>query len=170
MTPESLDPSRCLLSSVRKIWKRRASMCTHALAKKLAIVSKTSLSLPEVSPSPGISMRATLLPSRVNSSAGWTSAVLSPKRVPTGSFEPLARLINWRHGSAPGHYHQMHPAYRCLSAPSCPHDSVATIRMHFNRRAGFHVHTRSWRGEELTDGCSRWPPTGLEGCEGDQPL
>ena len=172
MTPESVDPSRYLPSSAQKIGKRRMPMCAHLLAKKPAIISKTSLS-PEVSPSPGISMRATLLSSRVNSSAGWTSAVLGPRRLPTGSLEPLARLINWRKRLVPGHCSGTCPAYRCLPASSRPRDTVATIRVHFNRRADSRVHTRSrWvghPGEELTGGCSYWSPTEAEGCEEDQP-
>ena len=70
--------------------------CTYAVAKKAAIISKMSESLFEVSSKPGVSMRVTLLPSRVNLSASWTSAVHDSKPVPTRRLEPLARLMNWR--------------------------------------------------------------------------
>ena len=68
---------------------------THAVAKKAAIAFKISESLPEISLNPGVSMSATLLPSRVNLSTTWTSVVLGCGPVPTHRFEPLARLINW---------------------------------------------------------------------------
>ena len=70
---------------------------THTLARKNAITFKVSASLFVVSSNPGMSMSVTALPPRVNSSATWTSAVHGSNPVPTGRFEPLARLINWEH-------------------------------------------------------------------------
>ena len=72
---------------------------THKVAKKAAIISKISASLFVVSSNPGVSMRITALPSRVNTSANLTSAVHDSKPIPTRRFEPLARLINWSHPS-----------------------------------------------------------------------
>ena len=98
MTPESLDPpSHLLESSARKIGKRRISVCTHVVAKKAAIVFKTSVSLFDVSSNPGVSIRVTALPSRVNSFASSTSVVHRSEPIPVRRFEPLARLINWGH-------------------------------------------------------------------------
>ena len=65
-------------------------------AKKAAIVCNISVSLFEVSSNPGVSMRTTLRPSRVNPSESWTSAVQDSNPIPTRRFEPLARLINWK--------------------------------------------------------------------------
>ena len=70
--------------------------CTYAVAKKAAIISKISESLFVVSSNPGVSMRVTLLPSRVNLSASLTSAVHDSKPIPTRRLELLARLMNWR--------------------------------------------------------------------------
>lgn len=69
-------------------------MYAYAVAKKAAIIFKTSVSLFEVSSNPGVSMRSTLRPSRVNISESWTSAVHDSKFTPTRRFEPLARLTN----------------------------------------------------------------------------
>ena len=74
---------------------RRTAMWTYVAAKKAAIISKISASLPKVSSNPGVSMRVTTLPPRVNSSAIWTSAVHDPQPVPTRKFEPLARFMNF---------------------------------------------------------------------------
>ena len=74
-------------------------MPTDAVAKKAAIIFKISTSLFEVSSNPGVSMRVTALPSRMNLSASWTSAVHDSKSIPIRRFEPLARLINWRQPS-----------------------------------------------------------------------
>ena len=71
-------------------------MWTYVVVKNVAIISKISVSLFEVSLNPGVSTRTTLLPSRVNSSESLTSAVHDSKPVATGRFEPLARLMNWR--------------------------------------------------------------------------
>ena len=70
-------------------------MGTHVVAKKAAIVSKISVSLFMVSSNPGVSMSITALPSRVNSSVGWTLSVHESKSVPIRNFESLAILINW---------------------------------------------------------------------------
>ena len=98
MTPASVDPfsylSRYLVGKVRKC---QMPIGTHTLARKNAISFKVSVSLFVVSSNPGMSMSVTTLPSRVNSPATWTSAVQGSNPIPTGSFEPLARLINWEH-------------------------------------------------------------------------
>ena len=97
MIPASLDPLSYLLrSSVRKIEKQRTPVCTYVEAKKVAIIVRISVSVFDVSSNPGVSMRITLLPSRVNSSASVTSAVHDANPIPIRRFEPLARLINWR--------------------------------------------------------------------------
>ena len=67
---------------------------THAVAKKSAIIFNTSVSLFVVSSNPGVSMRTTRLPSRVNSLASCTSSVHEVRFTPTGRFEWLARLMN----------------------------------------------------------------------------
>ena len=69
-------------------------MCAYAVAKKAAIIFKTSVSLLEVSSNPGVSMRMTPLPSRVNISARWTSAVHDSNFTPTRRLERLARLTS----------------------------------------------------------------------------
>ena len=97
MIPASVEPLSYLLrSSVQGEQETTNATWTHVVAKKVAIVLKISVSLLEVSSNPGVSMRVTLLPSRVNLSATWTSSVHDSKPVPTRRFEPLARLINWR--------------------------------------------------------------------------
>lgn len=87
------------LISVRKLnpegWEQKA-MWTYVVFKKAAIIFKTSVSLFNVSSKPGVSMRITLCPSRVNSSASWMSVVQDFRLFPTRRFEPLARLTNWR--------------------------------------------------------------------------
>ena len=80
--------------SVRKVEKRRTTMYAYVVAKNAATVSKTSVSLFEVSSNPGISMRVTAFPSRVNSSASLTSTVRDSEPIPIRRFEPLARLMN----------------------------------------------------------------------------
>ena len=95
MIPESLDPSPYLLrSSVRKIEKRRAPICAYTMGKEAAITSKMP-SASKGSSNPGVSIRVTTLPSRVNSSEGWILAVRDSEPAENGLFEPLARLINW---------------------------------------------------------------------------
>ena len=97
MTPVSLDPFSYLIrGSIRKIETRRTVTCTYVVAKKAAIISKISESLFVVSLKPGVSMRITLLPSRVNLSASPTPAVHDSKPIPTRRLELLARLMNWR--------------------------------------------------------------------------
>ena len=73
-------------------------MLAYVAVRKRAISFKTSVLVFEfeVSSNPGVSMRVTTLPSRVNSSASWNSVVHACRPVPTRRFEPLARLINWR--------------------------------------------------------------------------
>jgi len=71
------------------------SKFAYVVAKKAAIIFKTSVSLLESSSNPGVSMRMTSLPSRVKRSARWTSVVHDSKFVPTRSLEQLARLTNW---------------------------------------------------------------------------
>ena len=95
MIPASVASSPYLFRSpVRKIKGRRAH--AYLAARKDVIIFKISVSLFVVSLNPGVSMKVTTLPSRVKSSASWTSAVHGSKPIPTGRFEPLARLINWR--------------------------------------------------------------------------
>ena len=69
-------------------------MGPYVAARKAAMIFKISVSLFEVSSNPGVSMRVTTLPSRVNLPASWTSAVHDSNPVPTRKFDPLARLIN----------------------------------------------------------------------------
>ena len=72
----------------------RTTMWAYVVAKKAAIICKISVPLFEVSSNPGVSMRTTSRPSRVNRFEGWTSAVHDSKPIPTRRFEPLARLMN----------------------------------------------------------------------------
>ena len=71
-------------------------MCAYVVAKNAAISFKISASLFVVSSNPGVSMRMTGFPSRVNLSARLTSVVDDSKPIPTRRLEPLARLINWK--------------------------------------------------------------------------
>ena len=74
--------------------EQRGVTCTHVVAKKVAVPSKMFASLLEVSLNPGTSMRVTERPSRSNSSESWISAA---EFDPIRRFEPLARLMNWKH-------------------------------------------------------------------------
>ena len=67
---------------------------SYAVAKKAAIIFKTSVSLLVVSSNPGVSIRITFLPLRVNIFASWTSPVHDSRFVPIRKFEPLAMLTN----------------------------------------------------------------------------
>ena len=97
MTPASLHPLSYLLrGSVRKIEKWRTPLLAYDVAKNAAINFKISVSLFVVSSNPGVSMRMTLRPSRLNRSASVTSAVHDSSSFPTRRPEPLARLMNWR--------------------------------------------------------------------------
>ena len=95
------DPGECgpFPISVEKLSPQdrgaiNADACsTHVVAMNDATMFKTSVSL-LVSSNPGVSMRITALPSRVNSSATWISVVHESKPVPICRREPLARLIN----------------------------------------------------------------------------
>lgn len=108
------------------------SMCTYDVAKKAAIIFRISVSLFEVSSNPGVSMRITLLPSRVNSSASWTSAVHDTKLSPIRRFERLARFINWRQaGELPVVGTKGVSTHGCFPTSSCAHDSVVAVRMAF---------------------------------------
>ena len=63
-------------------------MCAYAVAKKAAIIFKMSASFFEVSSNSGVSMRISLLPSRVNSFASWIeTAVQDFKFIPIRRFE-----------------------------------------------------------------------------------
>ena len=107
------------------------------VAKKAAIIFGISVSSFEASSNPGVSMRITSLSSRVNPSVGWTSAVRDSKFVPVGSSKPLARLMNWRQQDEfPVIVTKWLSAYRCFSASSRTHDSVAIIRMTFQQVSG----------------------------------
>ena len=64
---------------------------TYVVAKKAAIIFKLVVSL-----NPGVSMRVTAFPLRMNSFASLTSVVHDSNPVATRRSEPLARLINWR--------------------------------------------------------------------------
>ena len=94
MTPASVDPFSYLLRS--SINKRLTLARAYTAARWNAISFKVSVALFVVSSNPGVSTRVTVLPSRVNSSATWTSAVHDINPIPVRRFEPLARLINWR--------------------------------------------------------------------------
>ena len=96
MTPASLDPLSYLIGSFGlKDWGlKEVCASAHLVAKKAAIVFKISVSLFDVSSNPGVSMRVTFLPSRVNLFASWTSAVQDSRPIPIRRSEPLARLIN----------------------------------------------------------------------------
>jgi len=63
------------------------SKWAYVVTKKAAIIFKTSVSLLEVSSNPGVSIRTTSLPSRVNRFARWTSVVHDSRFIPTRSFE-----------------------------------------------------------------------------------
>ena len=80
-------------------------------------------------------MRITLLPSRVNSSARWTSAVHDSKLIPIRRFERLARLINLTEASELFVIiAKTVSTYRCFPTPSRTHDPVAVVGMRsFNR-------------------------------------
>ena len=71
-------------------------MYTYVAAKKAAIIFRISASPFVVSSNPGISIRVTVLSSRVNGAASLTSAVHDSEPIPIRRLEPLARLINWR--------------------------------------------------------------------------
>ena len=64
-------------------------MCAYAVAKKAAIIFKMSVSFFEtVSSKSGVSIKISLLPSRVNPFASWTeSAVQDFKFIPIRRFE-----------------------------------------------------------------------------------
>ena len=79
-----------------EIETRRTPMCTHEVVKKAAMSFKISVSLCIVSSNPGVSMRITLRPSRLNTFASWTSAVHDSNSIPTIRFESLAMLMSWR--------------------------------------------------------------------------
>ena len=76
-------------------------MRAYVADRKRAIFFKISVLVSEfeVSSNPGVSMRVTALPSRVNSSVSWNSVVHDSRPVPTRKFDPLASLINWRQSS-----------------------------------------------------------------------
>ena len=65
------------------------------MVKKAAMSFKISVSLCVVSSNPGVSIRMTLRPSRVNTFASATSAVHDPKPLAIARFELLAILMNW---------------------------------------------------------------------------
>lgn len=97
MTPASFDPSSYLKSpgfGTSEICSERPPCHAYAVAKKSAIILKTSVSLLVVSSNPGVSMSTTRLPSSVNSFASWTSSVHDVRFTPTCKFEWLARLMN----------------------------------------------------------------------------
>lgn len=96
MTPASLDPLSYLIrNSSLEDWElKEVCASAHVVAKKDAIIFKTTVSLFEVSSNPGVSMRITLLPPRVNLFASWTSSVQDSKSIPIRRFERLARLMN----------------------------------------------------------------------------
>ena len=151
MIPESLDPLSYLLrSSVQKNEKRRTAVCTYMVAKKAAMTFKISASLFEVSSHPGVSMRVTAFPSRMNSFASWIPVVHGSGPAPIRRFEPLARLINW---GQPGQILvifnlQAYSAYRCFPTSSRAHDSVATVRIIFSTGEWIIGYTRDpdgWR-------------------------
>ena len=114
-------------------------MCAYAVAKKAAIIFRISVSLFEVSSKPGVSMRITLLPSRMNSSASWTSAVHDSKFIPIRRFERLARLMNWggRRVSFLVIIEGSSSTHRCFTTPGCTHDSVTAVRMTFRQAIGY---------------------------------
>ena len=70
-------------------------MWTYAVVEKAVIICKISLSFFEVSSNSGVSMRRIFLSSRVNTFESWTLAVRGSVSIPTGRFEPLARLMSW---------------------------------------------------------------------------
>ena len=74
----------------------RMPVYAYEAAKNAAISFKISASLFDVSSNPGVSISIVLLPSTVNSSESWTSAVDDSKLIPIRRLEPLARLINWK--------------------------------------------------------------------------
>ena len=137
MTPESLVPFSYLLRvSVQNIESLRMSMCTYVVAKKCKIVSKISVSVVELLSNPGVSIRVTVLPPRVNLSESRTLSVRDSKPVESGKLEPLARLINLRQsGELLVVTTQTYFAYRRFPTSNCADDSVSTIRMRFKRES-----------------------------------
>ena len=73
---------------------QQVKRCAHVVAKNAAISFRISVSLLYVSSKPGVSTRSTRWPSRVNSSASWTSAVQDFKFVPMRRLEPLLALMS----------------------------------------------------------------------------
>ena len=69
-------------------------MYAYTAAKKATTIFKTS-SAPEGKSDPGVSMRVTILPSRLNPSESCTPVMHDSEPIGSGRFEPLARLINW---------------------------------------------------------------------------
>jgi hypothetical protein len=94
MIPASFDPFSYLAINVQIVNGHEIYIWAYVVAKKVAIVFKISVSLFVVSSNPGVSMSTTCLPSSVNLSASWTSAVHDSKSIPTRRFERLARLMN----------------------------------------------------------------------------
>lgn len=102
-----LVPVKMFNPAIREIKKRRGPVSTYVVSKKPAIILKISVSL-EVLSNPGVSMRTTLLPLRVNGFASWTSADDGC----TQRFEPLARLTNW---GQPGEFLVIVTKYKLLT-------------------------------------------------------
>ena len=75
------------------LFRNRLSF-THEVARKAAIILRTSVSLRVVSSNPGVSIKTTRRPSRLKAAAGWTVFVQDRNPLPTPRLDPLTRLMN----------------------------------------------------------------------------
>ena len=121
------------LLSNKKIERQKATH-TYMAAKKAAIIFKISVSLFALSSNPGVSIRVTVLPSRVKLSTNPTRAVHNSGPIPIRRFETLARLINWTDSRrVSGHYHRMYFTYSCFATSGYTHDPAVTIKTIFRQ-------------------------------------
>jgi len=111
---------------------------THVVARKLAIVWRTSVSLRVVSSNPGVSIKTTRRPSRSKDPAICTALVQDRNPLPTTRSDPLMRLMNC--GSRPGQggiHNELawqyttagETAYRGLSASRRTHNAIGPSRL-----------------------------------------
>ena len=83
---------------------------THEVARKAAIILRTSVSLRVVSSNPGVSIKTTRRPSRLKAPAGWTVFVQDRNPLPTPRLDPLMRLMNCAdHDRVGWEIHNEHP-------------------------------------------------------------
>ena len=67
---------------------------TYEVARKAAIILRTSVSLLVVSSNPGVSIKTTRRPSKLKAPATWTVFVQDRSPLLTPRLDPLTRLIN----------------------------------------------------------------------------